>query len=517
MMHRNLLAALVLTGAVALLPGCGGSGSEAADPAGIPDVPGSTDEGPGTDTTGEITPPPVAPFPVVGTGQAACFGSSACMACPAADQAFAGQDAQYPGPQPAYRDNGDGTVTDLVTGLMWQRDPGAKQQYAQAVAGADASTLAGHDDWRVPTIKELYSLIRFSGEDPKLEGTDTTGLVPFIDTDFFVFAYGDTSAGQRVIDSQWVTSTVYTAPVFGGMECFFGVNFADGRIKCYPTDGGLLSQAGYYAIQVRGPSGYGVNDFVDNGDGTVADRTTGLTWQQADSGAGMDWPAALASCAALDLAGHQDWRLPNAKELQSLVDYSRSPDKTGSAAIDPLFAASGITNEAGQADWPCYWTSTTHAKTGQDGANAAYVAFGRAMGYMFETWMDVHGAGAQRSDPKTGDPADYPTGNGPQGDAIRILNHVRCVRGGDVVFATGTGAACTAPPTTGPTACKVQVDCAAAGACPSDATKGCTCTAGPQGTGLSCIPACSVDADCPKPPDATLTCGTDGLCAPQGA
>ena len=44
--------------------------------------------------------------------------------------------------------------------------------------------------------------------------------------------------------------------------------------------------------------------------------------------------------------------------------------------------------------------------------------------------MDVHGAGAQRSDLKTGNPEDYPYGRGPQGDAIRIYNYVRCVRGG---------------------------------------------------------------------------------------
>ena len=59
---------------------------------------------------------------------------------------------------------------------------------------------------------------------------------------------------------------------------------------------------------------------------------------------------------------------------------------------------------------------------------AAYVSFGRALGYMNNQWMDVHGAGAQRSDPKAGNPADIPKGRGPQGDAIRIYNYVRCVR-----------------------------------------------------------------------------------------
>jgi hypothetical protein len=57
------------------------------------------------------------------------------------------------------------------------------------------------------------------------------------------------------------------------------------------------------------------------------------------------------------------------------------------------------------------------------------------MGYMTDPsdssragWIDVHGAGAQRSDPKIGNPADFPKGHGPQGDAIRIYNYVRLVR-----------------------------------------------------------------------------------------
>jgi hypothetical protein len=49
------------------------------------------------------------------------------------------------------------------------------------------------------------------------------------------------------------------------------------------------------------------------------------------------------------------------------------------------------------------------------------------MGYM-NGWKDVHGAGAQRSDPKAGDTADFPMGDSPQGDAIRIYNYVRLVQ-----------------------------------------------------------------------------------------
>ncbi len=70
------------------------------------------------------------------------------------------------------------------------------------------------------------------------------------------------------------------------------------------------------------------------------------------------------------------------------------------------------------------------------------------MGYMNGRWMDVHGAGAQRSDPKTGDPDDWPTGHGPQGDAIRIYNYVRLVRDADTTPPTSTP---TSSPTASPT------------------------------------------------------------------
>ncbi len=81
------------------------------------------------------------------------------------------------------------------------------------------------------------------------------------------------------------------------------------------------------------------------------------------------------------------------------------------------------------------WTSTTHLDGRNPGTAAVYIAFGEALGYMeippnsdvFQL-LDVHGAGAQRSDPKIGNPEDYPHGFGPQGDVRRIYNFVRCVR-----------------------------------------------------------------------------------------
>lgn len=362
-------------------------------------------------------------YPIVDTDQGNCYGTTTTMNCPSDGQAFYGQDAQYSGNQPSYTDNGNGTITDNVTGLMWQQDPGEKMTYQQAVTGAESFSLAGYDDWRLPTIKELYSLIQFDGVDPS--GPTSTTATPFIDTNYFNFEYGDTSAGERTIDSQWATSSVYTGTVFGNQQAMFGVNFADGRIKGYPTNAGPGGAKTFFVIYVRGNTAYGENSFVDNGNGTITDNATGLTWTQNDSGSGMDYEAALNYCESLDTAGTSDWRLPNAKELQSIVDYDRSPDATNSAAIDPIFNISTITNEAGQLDYPAFWSSTTHV--GLQGGNGAYVNFGRSMGYMNGEWIDVHGAGAQRSDPKTGSASDYPTGHGPQGDAIRVDNYVRCV------------------------------------------------------------------------------------------
>ncbi len=384
---------------------------------------------------------PAAAWTVVDTGQTASYDDRSPIDAPAPGRAFHGQDAHHAGPAPAYRDNGDGTVTDLVTGLDWSRavDP-KKVSLEEAEVIARELRLGGHDDWRVPTIKELYSLIDFRGVTGLADPGATTAprsAVQYLNTDYFDFRHG--GAGERFIDAQWLSSTRSVSPLMGGMPALFGVNFADGRIKGYATTtpDPRRPEKKFYARYVRGPLGYGENDFVDNRDGTVTDRATGLTWQQADSGRGMVWRDALAYAENLSLAGHDDWRLPNAKELQSIVDYTRSPDATDSPALDPVFKTTAITNEAGQRDWPFFWTSTTHLD-GPDSRQAVYVAFGRAIGQMHGRTMDVHGAGAQRSDPKTGSPR---IGHGPQGDAQRILNFVRCVRG-------GTAATDAAPATT---------------------------------------------------------------------
>lgn len=356
------------------------------------------------------------PYRIVDTGQSVCYSDTAPIRPPQPGQAFYGQDAQHVGNAPDYLDHGDGTVTDRVTGLMWQQGAGEELTFPEAVAGARRSRLGGHADWRLPGIKELYSLIMFYG--------DLRRGQPFLDTHVFAFRYGDVQRGQRIIDAQTWSSTEYVGTTFNGVPTVFGVNFADGRIKGYPRDRGPRGVARHYVRYVRGNPQYGRNDFLAHGDGTVTDRATGLMWQQGDSGRPLDWRAALAYAAQLTLAGHDDWRAPNAKELHSIVDYTRAPDATDPArrgpAIDPVFTVTEAES------W--YWTSTTFPEG--PGMEAVYLCFGQGFGVIGGRLINVHGAGCQRSDPKSGDPARWSRGRGPQNDQVRILNYVRCVRGG---------------------------------------------------------------------------------------
>ena len=64
--------------------------------------------------------------------------------------------------------------------------------------------------------------------------------------------------------------------------------------------------------------------FQDNGDGTITDNTTGLTWTRDANLFGLkNWEAAQAACRDCRIGGHADWRLPTINELQSTLDYSR--------------------------------------------------------------------------------------------------------------------------------------------------------------------------------------------------
>ncbi len=230
-------------------------------------------------------------YPIVGTGQVSCFDNAYEIARPQPGRGFYGQDAQFPARRPSYTLSQSGlTVVDNLTGLTWQRSPETNNdgsldrrdkltlsQAQKRPAELNAIRYGGYSDWRLPTIKELYSLITFNGRDPAPTAAGSSGLIPFIDTRYFHFAYGQPNTGERVIDSQYASSTLFANPSWQGVSKMFGVNFADGRIKGYDLTMPGGAEKGFFVLCVRGNENYGKNDFQRNGDGTITDRATALT------------------------------------------------------------------------------------------------------------------------------------------------------------------------------------------------------------------------------------------------
>ena len=357
-------------------------------------------------------------YPIVSTSQTGIWDDTGNSINPISGEAFYGQDAQFTHTTPVYTLSSDGkTVKDEVTGLTWQKSYDSGTYYwasiQTVVDNLNNQNYGGYSDWRVPTIKELYSL------------WDASVGWPYIDTDYFDITY---TSEQELSHAIFWSTDKYTG-VMGnisangetpGAELAFGVNFGTGHIKSYSIKVGPKHQVRC----VRGNLSYGVNLFQNNNDGTISDLATGLMWQQNDNGSGIDWEDALAYAQTQNNAnylGHNDWRLPNAKELQSLVDYKRSPYATNTAnvgpAINTLFSCTSILNDGGKADYPYYWTSTS-AMSMANGSypSAWYVAFGQAEDGNGE---NLHGAGALRFDSKT-----VGTGAGEE----RVLNYVRLVR-----------------------------------------------------------------------------------------
>jgi len=133
------------------------------------------------------------------------------------------------------------------------------------------------------------------------------------------------------------------APFMAGDDCSYASPEAD--------DIGYPRSTGSWA-------NYNSERFTNNGDGTVTDNATGLMWVQNPSSAGIgatyNWASAIATCEALDYASHTDWRLPNIKELISIVDYGRySGDTQSDIAMADKTYFPGI-----QANY--YWSSTIY-------------------------------------------------------------------------------------------------------------------------------------------------------------
>ena len=404
MLFKHYFYTAVATATLMTLTACGGGSSDSTNPA-------------STSTVTPVVTTLADKSPVVDTSQTVTYDATIVIPAPSKGQAFYGQDAQFSGTQTSYTKSTDGlTVKDNVTGLTWQASQTGGNVYwteAEAVPAAlNTASYGGYSDWRLPTIRELYSLWNGS-----------TGW-PYIDSNYFsVPAITETELSHAIMWSSTKYTGLLRSSIEGnvGAEMAFGVNFGTGHIKAYSAAVGPK----HMVRAVRGPI-YGTSSFVDNVNGTINDQATGLMWTQSDSGVGMDWEHALAWAQTKNgekFLGYSDWRLPNTKELHTLVDYTRSAEATTAAnvgpAINPLFKISSITNEAGAADYPNFWTNTSaRASATAQFSSAWYVAFGRAAD---ASGKDLHGAGAIRFDAKV-------MGKTQGQDAERVYNYVRLVR-----------------------------------------------------------------------------------------
>lgn len=273
-----------------------------------------------------------AAFALPDTGQTTCYDANGnVIAC-----AGTGQDGAHSVNPMSYTDNRDGTVTDNNTGLIWQKqDDGNIYNWYQAFGTYDANynpnttsacgslNLGGHSDWRLPSTKELVSIVDYSIPYP---GPMINPI--FANTQQSIYWSSDTAVANHFPYVAW------------------GVFFEDGYIgNVYKSNVYDYGRYGIYVRCVRGGQMPEAN-LKDNGDGTVSDNSTGLIWQQGEPGS-MTWDVALTYCKGLSLGGKSDWRLPNIKELESLTEYTIYPsiDKTA-------FPNAVLSN---------YWSSTTDA------------------------------------------------------------------------------------------------------------------------------------------------------------
>ena len=108
---------------------------------------------------------------------------------------------------------------------------------------------------------------------------------------------------------------------------------------------------------------------ADNRDGTILDRHTGLVWEKLSDDGGIHdkdrsytWEAAFTRIAALNasaFAGYTDWRVPNQKELESIVDYGRSNPAIASAFRTGCTSGCSVTTCSCATSQAYTWSSTT--------------------------------------------------------------------------------------------------------------------------------------------------------------
>ena len=321
------------------------------------------------------------------TGQKECFDDEGLIIdCPSSGEVYSGQDAQYQGISHSYTkldENGNDlpasatswvTVRDNVTNLIWEikTDDGTihdkdekydwhspSRKISKFINQLNSDGFGGYSDWRMPTIKELSSLVDMGRMDLQ------------INEDYF----------PNMKSTYW-SSTDYLRKSNTPMAWI--VNFNGGGITLGTTNASL-----YQVMAVRGESQFPFDRFTDNGDGTITDTTTGLMWQQSYSG-GFSWPKALEYCENLELAGYFDWRLPSKNELHSIIEYGQL---TEGDRQTPLHINANVFPDTRTLN---YWTSTSCNKDPQQAFLANFFSgditrsgWGKGSGFFAKAVRDV--------------------------------------------------------------------------------------------------------------------------------
>lgn len=285
------------------------------------------------------------PAPVPSTGQADCWDSWGNLI----DCAGTGQDGEHQigvSVPRRFTDNRDGTVTDNLTGLLWLKSANCfgEQTWADALSmvgelgDGDCGLTDGSagGDWRLPNLKELESLHSHAGPDGSFPGTHPTGI-PFLglgddywsSTSYLLSqdkAWTNRREERKTRDNLvWAVRDRRDLP--GRVP---SPVLRTGQIYCWATSGAFIDCAGT-GHDGDYQSGASVSPrFMDNLDGTVTDNLTDLIWlKNANCFGGTGWARALeyankledGSCGLSDGSAPGEWRLPNIKELQTLIDF----------------------------------------------------------------------------------------------------------------------------------------------------------------------------------------------------
>jgi hypothetical protein len=314
-----------------------------------------------SDSSGVDVKPQIDPvIDIPHTGQKYCYDArGAVISCNGT-----GQDGDVRSgiglPSGRFSKNDDDTITDNLTGLMWDINA---QRYDRriwrlAISAVEShnnsgTTPGGYSDWRIPNIRELRSLISWSASDP-VTWLQEQGFLVGNDQDDFSYWTSTTVAENNAkswkidVSANCIEQQYKSIDTGGFIWTVRSVTPSDGIILLPRSGQGISFLAGDDGDVLSGAL-WPDERFIDNENETITDLLTGLIWMRNPPEEEVSWSEALRYANELDFGGHRDWRLPNANEIESLINYGAPDDGAW------LYTAGFADTLSG---W--FWTSTSY-------------------------------------------------------------------------------------------------------------------------------------------------------------